>query len=505
MRSRNTITQRALTGDLESLSGLLEYSPVQFDYGMEQELSGSCPDVPVPVGKRPKVLVKGSKHSTVREAQRKLNAFHAYRVALGLPGLRDSPLVEDCDFGKLTFAAVKSFQELVFPGQPIEHDGKIGPHTWSQLDAIVVGPTRSAQVEFAPLRIMNDSFTSALVWDQVIGLDTASLNVEFVAWGLPPATMPAQITIEISSRAPNKVSGTATLSSLKLAAARFGPELVNPNRIIYRLSRALMNVGEFLKVERQIKEVATIVRTGGTSDVHFRAALGWNPRGIGTQAITIGTSTGSESSEVPDAFTLFRAAGVEVLELKVPAQLNWRVPASVKRLVRSPADVVYYSGHGLSSTGKLVVDINNRVCGAGGGSYRDWLGPSDLTAVWTSPMDLDVLIIAGCSVLKIDFSTTPPTGPGLQWSRLLRAKGGPLTGLCGYRAGGPCDSPQGNKIAKEMAQLMARGSINFARDWLTVNGNNNANNAVAMNDQGYWWIEGTWTGGFNIKGPTAIP
>ena len=120
MRSTST-TELALTGDLESLSGLLEYavsprrSRTPFAYGMEEELSGSCPDVPVPVSKRPRVLVRKSKHSAVREAQRKLNAFHAYRVAAGLPGLRDSPLVEDCDFGKHTFEAVKSFQELVFP------------------------------------------------------------------------------------------------------------------------------------------------------------------------------------------------------------------------------------------------------------------------------------------------------------------------------------------------------------------------------------------------------
>jgi hypothetical protein len=120
-------------------------------------------------------------------------------------------------------------------------------------------------------------------------------------------------------------------------------------------------------------------------------------------------------------------------------------------------------------------------------------------------MDLDILILAGCSVLKIDFSSSPSSGPGLGWSRLLRAKGGPLAALLGYQRGAPCDNPNGDRIARQMAQRMAKGSTNFARDWLEVNGDNNANNAVAMDDQGYWWIEGTWLGDYNIKGPNPIP
>ena len=505
-----TASELGATQRVRSYDGpLLSFSPETDLAGaaLESE-SGPCPDVPVPASKRPRVLLRGSVHSTVREAQRKLNAFHRFRLTAGLSGLRDSPLVEDCDFRKHTFEAVKSFQELVFPGMPVEHDGKIGPHTWAQLDAILVGPglSPSAQLAVDQLRITDDAFTGALTWDQVIGLDTVSLNVELVAFGLPPAVMPSQIMIEISSRAPNRAGGVATLvTALKLPAARFGPESANANRIIYRLSKPLADVSDFLKVERQIKEVATIVRRGGTSDAEFRRALKWNSRGIGVQPGTVGASTGSESSEIPDAFTLFRSAGVEVLELKVPALPNWRVPGSVKRLVRSPADVVYYSGHGLSASGKLALDINNKPCGQPGGSFSDWLGPSDLTPVWTSPMDLDVLIIAGCSVLRIDFSTSPPSGPGVGWSRLLRGQGGPLAALLGYQKGAPCDNPNGDRIAQQMAQRMTAGSTSFAHDWLTVNGNNNANNAVAMDDQGFWSIKGTLLGGFDIKGPTPIP
>ena len=472
-----------------------------------ESVAGSCPDVPVPASQRPEVLVRGSDHSAVREAQRKLNAFHAYRIAAGLPGLRDAPLIEDCSFRRHTFEAVKSFQELVFPGKTIEHDGKIGSHTWAQLDALAVGtgPIPAAQLTVEKLQITNDGFSSALSWNQVIGLDTTTLNLELIASGLPPATMPAQIRVELSSRIPNQVSGNATLGApILLDVPRAGSDPINTNRIIYRISRSLADVGDFLKVERSLKEVATIVRSGGTSDAEFRRALGWNLRGVAIQPSTVGISTGSEASEIPDALSLFRSAGVEVLEVRVPTQPNWRVPSAIKRLVRSPADVVYYSGHGLSTSGKLAIDIENKPCGEHG-TYSDWLGPLDLIPVWTKPMDLDILILAGCSVLKIDFSTSPPRGPGLEWAKLLAAKGGPLTALLGYQRGAPCDAPNGDKIAREMASRLSRGSVNFAQDWLLVNGDNNANKAVSLDARGYWWIEGTLLGGYDIKGPKSIP
>src|SRR5262249_31402219 len=76
----------------------------------------------------------------VREAQRKLNAFHKAEVSTGKPGLPDSPLVPDCVFGPRTYNAVRAFQQRVFPGQPQEYDGVIGPKTWAKLDAISPRP-----------------------------------------------------------------------------------------------------------------------------------------------------------------------------------------------------------------------------------------------------------------------------------------------------------------------------------------------------------------------------
>lgn len=374
-----------------------------------------------------------------------------------------------------------------------------------RVEICLVAPPRPRPVTIEQLRITNDGFTAALSWDDVIGLDTAKLNLEIVASGPPPASMPAKLRVAVTSRVPNKAAGAATLSrALALEVPRVGADPANPARTLYRLSRTPDELGPFLKVERQLKEAATVVRRGGTSDAKFRAALGWNARGAGTQPSAAGASTGSEAGERPDALKLLRAAGVEVLEVTLPAQPGVAAARSVKRLIRSPADVVYYSGHGLSSSGQLAIDTLDKPCGTLG-SYSNWLGPAQLVADWKRPMDLDLLIIAGCSVLKIDFSGAAPRGPGLGWAKLLTSKGGPLAALLGYGAGAPCDSPNGDKIAAAMARRMAAGSASFARDWLEVNGDHNANNAVALDARGYWWIEGTLLGGYRIRGPKPIP
>jgi hypothetical protein len=467
-----------------------------------------CPDVMVAPADRPEVLLRDSVHAAVRNAQRLLNAFHAYRVSAGLTGLRDAPLVEDCVYGDHTVHAVRSFQELVFPGMTAEHDSKIGSRTWEQLDAIEVPPGQTvARLTVESLAVTDDGFRSPLTWGQVVGLDTATIDVELVARGLPVATMPDCIAVTLSTRPAGHATGSGTVpTAVSWDVPRRGPDAASPRKVRYRVARPMGDLGPLLAVEEQVREVATVVRNGGTSDADFVKALGWAPRGRATQPNTTTASTGSAAGEVPDARTLFRAGGVEVLDVRVAARPNWQVPVAVARLVRSPADLFYYSGHGLSGSGKLAVDVGaNPAACPSQGPYADWLGPGDLTAVWRSPMDLDVLVLAGCSVLRIDASTSPPTGPGVAWTALLRAKGGPLTALLGYRKGAPCDSPNGNRIAAAFARRVAAGSSRFAHDWLTVNGDENANNAVAIDERGYWWIEGTLLGSYDIKGPTGLP
>lgn len=93
---------------------------------------GPCPDIVEPHRR----LSTGSQNPSAREAQRKLNLFHASELAAGRPGLDGCPLTPDCIFGSRTLWATRSFQQRVFPNQPGEWDGIIGPKTWRKLDLV---------------------------------------------------------------------------------------------------------------------------------------------------------------------------------------------------------------------------------------------------------------------------------------------------------------------------------------------------------------------------------
>jgi hypothetical protein len=116
----------------ESVSSISPISPGS----VIQRVEGPCEDVETPH----RLLIRGSVHPAVREAQRKLNLFHSQQVAAGNAGVADAPLVEDCIFGQHTFNAVYSFQQQVFPDDPREHDGKIGDNTWAELDKVTASP-----------------------------------------------------------------------------------------------------------------------------------------------------------------------------------------------------------------------------------------------------------------------------------------------------------------------------------------------------------------------------
>ena len=119
-----------------------------------ESVLGPCPDVLIPPSRRPPLLIRGSVHPSVREVQSKLNTIHTQRLARGESGIRRAPLVPDCIFGGNTQKAVKSFQEIVFPGQIKEHDGKVGPKTWTELDRLTAGI-----IPIPPPPIIPPSFT----------------------------------------------------------------------------------------------------------------------------------------------------------------------------------------------------------------------------------------------------------------------------------------------------------------------------------------------------------
>ncbi len=55
--------------------------------------------------------------------------------------LNQDPLEVDCRFGPNTETVTTMFQRCVFPGQPIEWDGKIGSKTWAQLETLRPAPS----------------------------------------------------------------------------------------------------------------------------------------------------------------------------------------------------------------------------------------------------------------------------------------------------------------------------------------------------------------------------
>src|SRR5262249_7340319 len=115
------------------------------------------------------------------------------------------------------------------------------------------------------------------------------------------------------------------------------------------------------------------------------------------------------------------------------------------------------------------------------------------------PWDLDVLIIAGCSVLYIDFDNrSNPYAHGRDWAQLLTSRNGPLVALLGYGAGkeaypsprggkAPADidihgKPVGNNIARNFARAMASGLEykDYVTKWLEVNRNAGIYTAIGI-------------------------
>ncbi|WP_174188560.1 peptidoglycan-binding domain-containing protein [Nocardia barduliensis] len=485
--------------------------PVRDDVFAEEALGefgavGPCRDVTVAPTDRPPVLRQGAVHPSIREVQRKLNAFHRHRVDNGESGLPHAPLVLDCVYGTRTRDAVRAFQVVSLPGQLKEHDGRVGKNTWLPLDSIAVGSAGVAEVTVETCRF-TDASGRAIDWDHIIGLHGTTVDVEISASGLPAAAMPVAVVAQIAAHPPNLVTSPGG-APIRVDVPKTGADPTKPSRIRYRSSQPLRELAPLLLGGDL--SVAIVGRRGATSDGEFRRNLDALHRGAATQPLSAGSRTADEFREAPDAFDLFRAGGVQVLEVRVAPRPHWRAPAGQRRLGRSPARFFYYSGHGLSSSGMLAIDTQGKQCGQGGSTFDNWLGPAEILPLWTVGVSPDVLIIAGCSMLKINlgehlFLKKPLVGPGLAWSQLLANRQGGLTALLGYGGRAPCDKPNGDRIAAAMARRIRSGSTAFAWDWLTVNGDNNADNAAAIDVQGFWWIESKTLGGYQIRGPLKLP
>jgi peptidoglycan hydrolase-like protein with peptidoglycan-binding domain len=186
-------------------------------------VAGPCADVEQ--RPHPALLLKGSTHSAVREAQRKLN--------LHKTGDSNTPLVPDCMFGPLTDAAVREFQNEQFGGDPKEVDGKIGAKTWAKLDAIVPGPVPPVPplppvppVPPAPLAVtvpdhIRGSASPASMKDRIPPRKDTTVQVDITGLkaGDPPVTLKVEgtggghgtVTIDGANTKSMKASGTVKL------------------------------------------------------------------------------------------------------------------------------------------------------------------------------------------------------------------------------------------------------------------------------------------------------
>ncbi len=466
--------------------------------------TGPCPDVPVPPTQRPRSLKQPVVHSAVRDVQRRLNAFHKYRIDHGQVGLAAAPLEADCIFGPKTRAAVVAFQTLVFPGRTDHHTGIVGEKTWAQLDTITIGGDGAACVEVTRCGFSGPH--GLLSWDEIIGLDVALVTLEVAVKGLPPAAMPSTVTAVLTAYPPNGEVVVGPPPGMSVVLTQYANDPADLHRVLYRADKLSTEFRTILGPNAI--GLATVARVGGTSDVLMRGALATANRGAGRQPSVPGAHTSDETAQIPDAIGLFRSGGVQVLDLGIAPLPHWRVPVTVRRQARSAARIFYYSGHGLKN-GQLGIDTQPQPC-PHHGPMADWLGAADLVPTWTPGEGPEVLILAGCSVLAFEVGGggARSTGTGLGWAQLLKVNGGSLTTLLGYRLKAPCDHSSdhalGDTIAIEMARRIAAGSSDIVRDWLTVNGEHNVTNASAFDARGFWWVENKLFGRYEIRGPEKV-
>ena len=426
----------------------------------------------------------------------------------------------DGKFGNETAGAVAQFK--------LDHhlapaDGVVGPKTMAELERIFL-LQESSPFTVTQVALMTDDYSRVVDWNaEVIALSPAAqtVNLQIEGVGFLNDT-PSVVTVALSTRLPNHAAGQTSLPvpvavDTQLVEAPMSADA--PGKSVFRRTVTLTELGIPGLAQAGVLKIATVIRANetaehsgpATSDAHLRQGLAgvtWLALGHAQQPNTIDPVThrphasGAVGNEAPDALALLRSGGLEVLAVTVNGLVS-------KALVRNPAHLLYYSGHGLYRSNCLAVFV------PGSGHYECWAKAEDLLPVWTPDLRLHTLLIAGCSVLSLNFDN-PAASPGSQWAKLTKAKGGPLTALLGYGSlkadpttaelFAPKDEPVGNAIAQAMGQRIAAGSVDLVADWLTINADHRAWNAVAIDGNGfYWWLEKEALGFSHIKHSRALP
>ncbi|QDU28829.1 hypothetical protein ETAA8_39340 [Anatilimnocola aggregata] len=354
----------------------------------------------------------------------------------------------------------------------------------------------------------------------IVGMNGVGLNIELEAHASGGDELPPSIKVQLEFKEASQAgTGKASWSGK--------PVLDVPRHAYtsyYRFD-VPWQIWSMLGVAEGRREFATVVRYSSddmkaTADGAFRSQLvygNWADRGMAQQSLRMSNNSGDARLRRPDAKQLMLAGGVEILEIKVLPQPHLKVKdGSTYCFMRSPADVFFYTGHGLG--GNLVTHG-----GPGEGLHDDFMTPEELLQAWTvtnpilgpKSLDVDVLIINGCSVLNCD----DKDGTGKKWARLLMNQEGPLYSILGYRDGAPADSNGGHAVAAAMGKAII-GNLDskwmaYAKTWLEINKQNHKHyrptssnyslaNACAIDLNGYWYLE-ELDDELHIIGPKKLP
>ncbi|MFA5509142.1 MAG: hypothetical protein WC423_27210, partial [Vulcanimicrobiota bacterium] len=201
----------------------------------------------------------------------------------------------------------------------------------------------------------------------------------------------------------------------------------------------------------------------------------------------------SVSSFVPNA----RSGGFEVLTAQVKGTAG-----KAKLRVKNPADVLYYSGHGLHGTSALAY-FSTKPMGenVSGELIPQFLNPLEEKKLRTADWEkVSVAIIAGCSVLDIndyshefdnDWLRRSPDGiePGIEWDRVI---GQGSANLFGYRHFAPLGPFTDTSIIIEFGRQIKDQPKNlWPRKWLDANLKHTENDSACALDEfdRYWFVD----------------
>jgi hypothetical protein len=331
-----------------------------------------------------------------------------------------------------------------------------------------------------------------LKWDEeALGMrpgDGVNIRIK-----LAGAELPAAVMVMLESRAPNQAKTVATMAHARWYSVPRAPQY---GRGVYYHSLSLSDVGDFLQVQNpKVLELAMLHRANevvagaSTSYLSFQQGGSWVMRGIAEQPTTPSPGVGNEMKEVPGALQLLRAGGLEVLQVTLKPPAGWKLARKgadrCSRLVRSPADVFYFTGHAKFSS-FLVYS---------GGSYKEWYSFKDLCKDWPRQMDTDCLVIAGCNALSFGGDDLRP---------LLLSGNGPLRAIVGYamneeiaqnQGKAPRDNQGGSTLAKKYAAAIAASAdrdyvklwMDLHRQLFTTQHVSWALTAAALDSAGRFW------------------